>query len=114
MPITFLAFAVASLSIIGLPPLGGAWSKWYLGLGTLSSNHPWLIGVLLLSSILNVVYLLSIPVRAFFLQEEGQRDRGMNEAPTACVAALCFTALGSVALFFYPGPLLRLLERIVS
>ena len=33
MPITMLAFLVASLSIIGLPPLGGMWSKWTLDPG---------------------------------------------------------------------------------
>ena len=57
-----LAFAVGSLSIIGLPPLGGAWSKWYLGLGALESGQGLLLGVLLLSSLLNVAYLLPIPV----------------------------------------------------
>ena len=33
MPFTFIAFGIAALSIIGLPPLGGAWSKWQLALG---------------------------------------------------------------------------------
>jgi len=33
MPLTFIAFGIAALSIIGLPPLGGAWSKWQLALG---------------------------------------------------------------------------------
>ena len=35
MPVTMTAFFIASLSIIGLPPLGGFWSKWFLALGTL-------------------------------------------------------------------------------
>ncbi len=33
MPFTFGAFFVGSLSVIGLPPAGGSWSKWYLALG---------------------------------------------------------------------------------
>ena len=39
MPVTMLAFLVASLSIIGLPPLGGTWSKWTLALGALDAGH---------------------------------------------------------------------------
>ena len=31
MPITFAAFLIGALSIIGLPPFGGLWSKWYPG-----------------------------------------------------------------------------------
>src|SRR3546814_9370922 len=33
MPFTYAAFLVGSLSIIGLPPFIGMWSKWYLGMG---------------------------------------------------------------------------------
>lgn len=114
MPITFLAFLVASLSIIGLPPLGGAWSKWYLGLGALASEHPLTVGVFLLSSLLNVAYLLPIGIKAFFLPPPDGKERGFNEAPTACLIALSATALGSLALFFWPGPLVALMEGIVS
>ena len=30
MPWVFIAFALASLSLVGIPPFGGFWSKWYL------------------------------------------------------------------------------------
>ena len=39
MPITMLAFLVASLSIIGLPPMGGTWSKWLLAMGALDAGR---------------------------------------------------------------------------
>ncbi len=113
MPITFACFAVGTLSIIGLPPLGGAWSKWYLALGALESRHAWLVAVFLLSSLLNVAYLLPIPIKAFFLTDERQRDRGLQEAPWACLIALLITATGTVSLFFFPEPLLDLLSRVV-
>lgn len=114
MPITFIAFGIASLSIIGLPPLGGAWSKWYLGLGTLASKYPLVLGVFLLSSLLNVAYLLPIAIRAFYVSPEDGKERGFNEAPVACLIALSITALGSIALFFYPGPLVHLMEAVVA
>jgi multicomponent Na+:H+ antiporter subunit D len=114
MPITFLAFGIASLSIIGLPPLGGAWSKWYLGLGALASEHPFVLAVFLISSLLNVAYLLPISVRAFFVAPEDGKTLGLREAPLACLIALSATAIGSIVLFFYPGPLVALMEAVVA
>ena len=47
-------FLSRSLSIIGLPPLGGTWSKWTLALGALDAGHAFVVGVLMLSSLLSV------------------------------------------------------------
>ena len=44
MPITYLAFFLGSLSIIGMPPLGGFWSKWFLGLATLDADQLAMLG----------------------------------------------------------------------
>ncbi len=109
MPLTMAAFFIASLSIIGLPPLGGFWSKWFLALGTLDAQQHLMLVVLLAGSMLNVAYLLPIPMRAFFSREQGDPgDTGMQEAPPACVAALLLTAAACVVLFFFPEPVYRL------
>jgi multicomponent Na+:H+ antiporter subunit D len=114
MPVTMAAFLVASLSIIGLPPLGGFWSKWFLALGTLDSRQQLMLGVLLAGSLLNVAYLLPIPMRAFFSREQqGSRRSGLQEAPAACVAALLLTATACVVLFFVPEPVYRLMQLLV-
>ena len=114
MPFTMGAFFIASLSIIGLPPLAGVWSKWYLALGTLEADEVFLLGVLMVSSLLNVAYLLPIPIRAFFSKPpDGEEISGIKEAPLASVIALVFTALGCVALFFLAEPLYRLARMIV-
>ena len=114
MPFTMAAFFVASLSIIGLPPLAGLWSKWYLALGTLEADELALLGVLMASSLLNVAYLLPIPIRAFFSKPaNGETITGIREAPLPSVAALVFTALGCVVLFFHAEPLYRLAHAIL-
>ncbi len=114
MPFTMTAFFIASLSIIGLPPTGGLWSKWYLALGTLEAGQISLLVVLMVSSLLNVAYLLPIPIRAFFNPpDEAEPAQGINEAPLTCVGALLVTAAGCVALFIYPEPLYQLLSLIV-
>ncbi|MEE4137495.1 MAG: proton-conducting transporter membrane subunit, partial [Desulforhopalus sp.] len=38
MPITMIAFFIGSLSIIGLPPTGGTWGKWFLMMGALDAG----------------------------------------------------------------------------
>ena len=58
MPFTFAAFLLGALSVIGLPPLGGSWSKWYIALGAADAEQLVFIAVLMISSLLNVAYLI--------------------------------------------------------
>jgi multicomponent Na+:H+ antiporter subunit D len=116
MPFTMLAFLVGSLSIIGLPLTGGMWSKWYLGLGTLDKGHYVVLAALMVSSLLNIAYLLPIPIRAFLSAPEDDEagPGGMREAPWPCVAALLLTATGCIFLFFYPDPFYQLLSLMFA
>jgi multicomponent Na+:H+ antiporter subunit D len=115
MPLTMAAFLIASLSLVGLPPLGGFWSKWYLGLGTLEAEQLVMLGVLLAGSMLNIAYLLPIPMRAFFSREPDEpASTGSQEAPWACVAALLLTAVACVVLFIAPEPVFRLMQLLVT
>jgi multicomponent Na+:H+ antiporter subunit D len=68
MPWEFAAFALAALSMAGLPPMAGFIAKFYLGLGV-SSGDPgqwWLLLVLVGASVLNLAYFLPIVIRAFY------------------------------------------------
>lgn len=116
MPITFGAFFLGSLSIIGLPPMGGAWSKWYLALGAAEGDQFVFVFVLMLSSLLSIGYLMPIVVRGFFRPApEGEGAAGgMKEASPAMVVPLSITALGSLALFFYAPWLRQLLLPMVG
>jgi multicomponent Na+:H+ antiporter subunit D len=115
MPFTYAAFFIAALSIIGLPPLGGSWSKWYLMLGAADAGQQVMIAVLMVSSLLNIAYLIPIPVRGFFFAGSGEpASPGVREAPLACVVPLCLTAAGSVLLFFYADPIYQLLLPITG
>lgn len=104
MPITMFAFLLGALSVIGAPPLGGLWSKWHLMLGAVEAGHAIMIGVFLLSTLLNVAYLLPPVVRAFLLPPPQGTPKGIHEAPLFCLIPLSLTALGAVALFFMANP----------
>ncbi len=112
MPVTMAAFTLASLSIIGLPPFGGLWSKWLLFEGSLAAGQTLLVLVLGLSTLLNIGYLLPIPVRAFLRPPPGQGAGGLREAPPTCLAAIAFTSLGCLVLFFFPDVVTVWLEQV--
>jgi multicomponent Na+:H+ antiporter subunit D len=128
MPFTFGAFLLGALSIIGLPPFGGSWSKWYLMLGAADAGQLIMIAVLMASSLLNIAYLLPVVARGFFLPapavpepamapgtEVGRIDWGqLQEAPLYCVAPLCLTGVGCLLLFFYADDIYRLLAPIAA
>ena len=115
MPATMTAFFIASLSIIGLPPFGGFWSKWFLGLGTLDAQQLMMLGVLLLGSLLNIAYLLPVPMQAFFRPDPETTGKPViREAPTPCLLALLLTATTCIILFFSPEPVYRLLQQVVN
>jgi multicomponent Na+:H+ antiporter subunit D len=111
MPVTYLAFLLGSMSIIGLPPLGGFISKWYLVLGSLEAHMIPVLGVLLVSSLLNAAYFLPIVYRGFFAPLPEGSPEGVREAPLLCLIPLSVTALGSLSLFFYPDLFLRLIRQ---
>lgn len=68
MPWSMLAFTIGALGMIGLPPLAGFVSKWYLGLGALAAGREWAILVLLASTALNALYFLPIVYVGWFCE----------------------------------------------
>jgi multicomponent Na+:H+ antiporter subunit D len=113
MPFTFAAFLVASLSLAGLPPFGGSWSKWILIMAAAGTGQAVVVAVLLASSLLSLAYLLPIPIRGFLRPPPKGAAAGRAEAPWACVVPLCLTALACLALFFLADPLLRQVAQVM-
>ena len=142
MPVTMFAFMIGALSVIGVPPFGGSWSKWYLTLGAIEADQFIFVVVLMISSLLNLAYLMPVAIRAFFVptpapaaapspaltaagaevtadthigDDSTHAGRtGIHEAPLLCVVPLCFTALGCLVLFFYASDIYHLLLPIAG
>jgi len=114
MPLTMLAFLLASLSIVGLPPLGGSWSKWLLLQATMEVHNMVLLIVLLVSSFLNLFYLVEIPIRGFFAKPiDPNYNNGIKEAPIFSLIAILITTTGCLTLFFLVNPAWNLVEKIL-
>jgi len=100
MPITMGAFALASIGLVGMPPINGFISKWFLGQGTLEAEQGVYLIILLLSSLLNAGYLFPIVRRAFFVQSNNRTKYA--EASAFLLVPLVFTALLSLFLGLVP------------
>ena len=114
MPWTMGAFFLASLSIVGLPPMGGMWGKWYLALGAIDAGYVVLVGVLMVSTLLNIAYLIPVPIRAFLGKADAGGEIQIREAPIACLIAMGVTVVGCVALFFNPTWIVQMAHQFVE
>ena len=104
MPITVGCFAFASLSLVGIPPFAGFFSKWYLANGALATDMPlfgWLGPVvLLLSALLTAGYLFPIPVKGFLpgktydMNSAKVHEAGLNMTIPMMILALLALLLG--------------------
>ena len=120
MPWTMAAFAIATLSMIGIPPVSGFITKWYLVIGSLERHSLVVLTVLLVSSFLNAAYFVPILYRAFFKEEnsnskhiDSSDDGSLKENPFL-VVPLTLTAIISVVLGLYPDFIVQLAEMVVK
>jgi multicomponent Na+:H+ antiporter subunit D len=134
MPWTMGAFTLGSLSMIGIPPLGGFLSKWYIAIGSIEASQMPIIIVIAASTILNACYFMPIVHAAFFKEPVPERHisntkphdaghsgihnanskNGIHEAPAFMVVPLVLTAIGALVLFFYPSLFLDLARMVVA
>ena len=135
LPWTMTAFFIASLSMIGVPPVAGFVSKWYLALGSLEAREIPILVVLLASTLLNAAYFLPISYKAFFEEPEkgyagnshnddthGHSDsHGHGDAPheeireiPMIAIPLVITAIISTLIGIYPDYILSLARDVLK
>ncbi|GMR04559.1 MAG: monovalent cation/H+ antiporter subunit D family protein [Thermodesulfobacteriota bacterium] len=111
MPYTMAAFAIGVLGMVGVPPAGGFFTKWYLVIGSMESGSLLILAVLLTSSVLNAVYFVPIVYKAFFKSPAVEAAGGHGEEIEIkenpyIVVPLVIAAVGSLILGLYPEILL--------
>lgn len=93
MPLTMIAFTIAAIGMIGIPPVNGFISKWYLIQGSLESGAPIFVAVLIGSALLNAAYFLPIVIAAFFKEGEFKAVKG-PEAPLSMLIPILILVVG--------------------
>ena len=119
MPLTMCCYTIASLGLIGIPPMGGFVSKWYLCMGALSSHRQpfaWIgVVVLLISALLTAGYLLPISVQGFLPGEDFDDKACERKEPTAWMTfpILVLTIL-ALLMGLFPNELIRWFTGILA
>jgi multicomponent Na+:H+ antiporter subunit D len=115
MPITFAAFALASLSMIGAPPVAGFVTKWYLLNGAFDAGSIGIIVVLLISTLLNAAYFAPVVYQGYFGKPSpADVEHKYSEAHPAMVVPLAITAVISVLIGLYPGFFMNFVRHLIS
>ena len=100
MPIVIVCYSLASLGLVGVPPLGGFYSKWFLATGSLITDLGALkyiaCAVLLVSAILTAAYLLPIMIKGFFVGDQVIEKNEPNKLMTIplIVLVVCVFLVG--------------------
>jgi multicomponent Na+:H+ antiporter subunit D len=113
MPFTFGAFALASLSMIGVPPVGGFISKLYLLVGALDAGSIGILAVLVVSTLLNAAYFVPVVYQGFFgLAPAADAGVVRREAPLSVLIPLCATAVISVLIGVFPDLIMQFARAV--
>jgi len=115
MPFTFGAFAIASLSMIGAPPVGGFITKWDLLIGSVEANQIGILLILIASTMLNAAYFAPITYKAFFGKRPvGEPFTGIKEAPLAMLIPILIACTISVLLGIFPDFMLHFVKAVTG
>jgi multicomponent Na+:H+ antiporter subunit D len=113
MPYTMGAFVIGALSIIGVPPTCGFFSKWYLISGAIDAGHYGFMAALLFSSLINVVLFFRVIEIAYYEPMAGHHEEGahhsggIDEAPLTMLVPLLIVAAGLVLVGIYTGDIVE-------
>jgi multicomponent Na+:H+ antiporter subunit D len=114
MPLTMAAFTVGALSMIGVPPTAGFFSKWYLILGAIESGSYHFMVALLFSSLVNVILFFRVIEVAYFTKPAAADDSSVqhgpvliDEPPLTMLVPLLITAVLLIVVGIYAGDLVR-------
>ncbi|MEX0823592.1 MAG: monovalent cation/H+ antiporter subunit D family protein [Balneolaceae bacterium] len=115
-PWTMASFTVAAISMVGLPPLAGFFSKWYLALGTIDNGNWLFLAVILVSSLLNAVYFFRILEKVYMKNpKSGQKEPAeavRNEVPFSMLGPTAVLALGLIIIGFANAVIVGILLNI--
>ena len=99
MPKTVITIVIGALSMVGIPPTAGFFSKWYLALGACQSGQYWYVAVLVVSSLLNAVYFFKLLEKIFMDHEMAHDDRlwySKGELPWTMMLPIILCGIGIV------------------
>ena len=112
LPVTMFAFALASVTLMGLPPSGGFLAKWLLIETALGGGQYWIVVVTLAGGLLASIYTFRILLLGFHLPTDAD-ERPRRQVPVAMEWPALVLAAASVGLGLWAMPLFTLLSGVL-
>ncbi|MCP3888935.1 MAG: monovalent cation/H+ antiporter subunit D family protein [Desulfobulbaceae bacterium] len=115
MPFTFAAFGIASLSMIGAPPVAGFITKWNLLIGSVEAHQLGILLILIASTMLNAAYFAPITYKAFFGKRPlSEPFTGIKEAPLSMLIPILIACTISVIIGIFPNFMLQFVKAVTG
>jgi multicomponent Na+:H+ antiporter subunit D len=115
MPFTFAAFGIASLSMIGAPPVAGFITKWNLLVGSVQAHQIGILLILIASTLLNAAYFAPITYKAFFGKcPANEPYTGIKEAPLSMLIPILIACTISVIIGIYPDFMYQFVKMVTG
>jgi formate hydrogenlyase subunit 3/multisubunit Na+/H+ antiporter MnhD subunit len=106
LPVTAGAFALAGVSIMGLPPSGGFVGKWFLLEAALAQARWDIVAVMIVGGVLAAAYVFKVLGHAF---TQAPVSHEPKTVPASMEWAALLLAMGAVLLGFLASPVLALI-----
>ena len=118
MPITFGAFTIGALSMIGLPLFSGFITKWYLAVGSIEADNYFFVILIVLSGLLNALYFFPI-IWAGFFQTTGEEESiepkfSMDKVPVLMLISISILAIFTIYLGVFPDYPLEIIHDTLN
>ena len=113
MPFTLCMFAIAGLSVVGVPPTSGFSSKWIIYHALMQADQPFLALLSLVGSVLTLAYIAKFLHAAFLGQPSKHLDH-VQEAPLTMRVPMAILAIGCVITGIFPGLMLWPINAILG
>jgi multicomponent Na+:H+ antiporter subunit D len=117
---TFVAFLIAAISLVGIPPTNGFVSKWFLGIGALEINQVLYIVILLFSAFLTAAYLFPVAIAGFFRKAEDddpereEHEEENQDPPRMMMVPIITLTVIVLVLGLFPNVVINFIEVIVA
>ncbi len=112
MPVVMWCFMIASMSLVGIPPMGGFLSKWVIALNVADNGMGVMsvlpVVVLLISAMLTAGYLFPVVFRGFFPGKDYEGPVDDEDPPALMTVPMMLLCLVALVMGVFGTPILRM------
>ncbi len=111
MPLTYLVYLIAIISMAGIPPMAGFISKWMLFQSMINEGMVFIAAAAFFGSIGSFLYVFR-PLSAVFLGQLSTKHQDVKEAPPLMMLPMVLLSLATVIFGVFPNWILRIISRV--